>query len=137
MTPLRERFIADLERIWGHKQMPDVSLVPEGQKHNEGQVGRFRDRKVHQMWLGYQLAHGANHQEITQDERHLYMGTYVVARVDGKKPVFSRAPYRHLHRKLAEAEVDRLTAEHGNQFSIWRCVYVGPEPVAAIEPVVE
>lgn len=130
MNDLRERFIEDIKRIWGEKTLPDLSLVQSGQPNSSGKAGSFKDKGVHKMWQGYLLAHGANHHEIAVDNRHLHMGTYVVGRVDGKKQIFSRAPHRHLHRKLAEVEAQRLVKEHGFEFGIWRCVnVVTPDPV--------
>jgi len=133
MTPLRERFIEDMKRVWDEDCLPDLSLVEKGKPNSAGSVGRFKDRSVHKMWQGYQLAHGVTHQEIAMDKKHAYMGHYIVGRVEGKKVIFSRAPYRHAHRKLADAEAERLVAEHGGQFSIWRCVDVVPKTSGASE----
>lgn len=115
---LRERFIEDAKMVYKNRNL-DFS-----QSSHPGQEGRFCDKKVHRMWLGYELIHTAGHWRDKEDAPSSIFGHYIVGNHTGPglKLVTGYRPFVHRNKRLACMEADRLAKEHGNSFVVFRCI---------------
>lgn len=119
MNELRERFIEDA------KQANPRTTLDFRVSTAKGQEGRFLDKKTHQMWLGYEIAHRAPHYRATEEEyQSAIMGKYIIGNHvgPGVKLMMSHKPMVHGTKRTAFEEANRLTTEYGGPYAVFRCV---------------
>lgn len=113
-TELRQRFEDDMQR----------KFAKSGVDLERTKAGMYKCKRIQLWWMGYKLAHesenGINRASPVPATR------FIVGRVEDdngtKKFRMAPVPYRHLVRKAATEEAQRLANLHGGQFAIFRCV---------------
>jgi hypothetical protein len=118
MNELRERFIEDAKLCHPNKPLDFRTSTTKGQE------GRFVDKKTHQLWLGYELAHTASMRIERGEESTGLMGSYIIGNHVGPGPklITGFRPFVHRNKRLAFEEAQRLTEVLGKRFAVFRCI---------------